>query len=119
MIIAAVTGGRNEVAPRSLLIDLFEDFGVVQLRHGGCRGVDADAEAVATGLGLDVFEFPADWEKHGKAAGPIRNAEMLKGADMLLAFNGGRGTKNCVQTAQKMGVPVVGPGERYLEEREP
>lgn len=44
-------------------------------------------------------EFPADWEKHGKAAGPIRNQEMSQVADILVAFWDGksRGTKDMIE----------------------
>lgn len=55
----------------------------------------------------NVTVFKADWNKHGKAAGPIRNGEMLKDADMLIAFPGGRGTEDCIRQAKKKGIPVL------------
>jgi hypothetical protein len=53
--------------------------------------------------------FPADWEKYGKAAGPIRNQQILVEGkpDLVVAFQGGRGTANMVSRAQQAGVPVV------------
>ena len=45
--------------------------------HGCCRGADRIAGEVAKSLGFYVIEFPADWDLHGKAAGPIRNSQML------------------------------------------
>lgn len=45
--------------------------------HGAAPGADRIAGAAAKALDLDVWEFPADWEKDGKAAGPARNAAMI------------------------------------------
>jgi len=56
----------------------------------------------------------ADWKKYGRAAGPIRNKQMVElGADLCLAFpdhpkgHGSRGTWNCVKLAQQAGIPVL------------
>lgn len=46
--------------------------------------------------------FPADWEKYGKAAGPIRNQQMAEYGNVLLAFDRGtKGTKNMIETARR------------------
>lgn len=61
------------------------------------------------------FVHRADWEAHGKAAGPIRNGEMLRSmkADsskaFLVAFDGGNGTKDCVKQCARNGMPVIFP----------
>jgi hypothetical protein len=57
---------------------------------------------------LTVKEFPADWDKHGKSAGHIRNAEMAKYADALLLIWDGesRGSANMKQNMLKLGKPV-------------
>lgn len=49
---------------------------------GGARGADTIAHKLAIAWGYPAYSMPADWERHGKAAGPIRNQEML---DLLLA----------------------------------
>ena len=69
---------------------------------GGCHGVDAIGAGWAKANGIPVEMFPADWDTHGKAAGPIRNAEMAKSADALLAMPGAdsRGTHDMIR---KMG----------------
>lgn len=79
--------------------------------HGACRGADMIAGVAARDLGLPVKEFPADWEKYGRAAGPIRNREMLSLCpDLVLAFhddlNPSRGTKNTVEEARRRGIPA-------------
>jgi hypothetical protein len=57
---------------------------------------------------IPVKEFPADWDKHGKAAGPIRNKEMAEYADALLLIWDGssRGSANMKSEMQKLGKPV-------------
>ena len=57
-----------------------------------------------------VEKHPADWVKHGKKAGYLRNAEMAKlGADLCVAFikDGSRGTQMMINLAQKAGIPVI------------
>lgn len=79
--------------------------------HGGCpTGADAHADdwAVVNWAGCEVYR--ADWDKHGKAAGPIRNQQMIDQGrpDLVLAFPGGRGTADMVRRAEAAGVPVTG-----------
>ena len=51
------------------------------------------------------MEMPADWTKHGKAAGPIRNQKMLDECpDLVVAFPGGKGTADMVRRAMKAGI---------------
>jgi len=77
--------------------------------EGGCRGADKLAARIAKSLGFQVEEHPAKWEVHRKAAGPIRNKEMLDaGADLVLAFHkdfaNSKGTKHMVTIARKAGI---------------
>lgn len=77
--------------------------------HGGARGADTLAGEIAREFGCMVEVHLADWQTHGKAAGPIRNAHMVKlGADVCLAFPLGesRGTRGCIHMAETMGIPV-------------
>ncbi len=77
------------------------------IQHGGCSGADRLAADEAMGLGYTVSCTMADWKRHGNAAGPIRNQEMVdEGADLLIAFGGGKGTADCVRRAEKAGIPV-------------
>ena len=56
--------------------------------QGEARGADSLARDVAQNLGIEVLPFPANWEKYGRAAGPIRNKQMLDEGDPdgVLAF---------------------------------
>jgi len=78
--------------------------------EGEARGADLLARRYAEEHGLDVLPFPADWDTHGKAAGPIRNAQMLREGkpDYVIAFRGpnSRGTQNMIDQARKARVPV-------------
>lgn len=76
---------------------------------GGAKGADTLADHAAHTLGLPVEHHQADWELHGKAAGIIRNLEMLDTRpDLVLAFWDGesRGTKHCMDAARERGIPV-------------
>ena len=75
---------------------------------GGAKGADTLAfrwSMAQDGVGSEVWK--AEWDKHGKAAGPIRNEQMLRsGADLVIAFPGGRGTDHMIKIAKKAGVEV-------------
>ena len=71
------------------------------------RGADALGERFAKQYGIKILEFPPDWNKYGKAAGPIRNRQMAENANALIAFDtSGRGTKNMIETANELGLKV-------------
>jgi hypothetical protein len=75
---------------------------------GMARGVDMWGRAWAHGHGVPVEEYPADWNIHGKAAGPIRNQEMAENADALIAVWDGesRGTRDMIKRALARGLKV-------------
>ena len=83
-------------------------FNITEVVSGGARGIDHMGEMYAYGNSLDLKVFPANWNEHGKAAGPIRNQEMAKYADALIAIWDGksRGTKNMINNAKKAGLEV-------------
>ena len=79
--------------------------------HGACpRGADAIAAAYAARTpGYRTEAHPADWVRHGRAAGYRRNAEMIaSGADGCAAFIRGRspGSTDTVRQARAAGIPV-------------
>jgi hypothetical protein len=82
----------------------------VTVVHGAARGADTLAASAAFELAYRDEPHPADWERYGKRAGYVRNAEMVNlGADVCLAFPLGesRGTRHCMREAEKAGIPVV------------
>lgn len=91
------------------LDELHRRFRFVELMQGGCRGVDALAKRWAKRQRPYVWdnEEKADWNQHGKAAGPIRNAKMVAwGPDLVIAFPGGSGTADMVRQAEAAKIPV-------------
>lgn len=75
---------------------------------GLAEGVDTEGQHWASHAGVPVKTFRADWKKHGKAAGPIRNREMAQYADALLLIWDGtsRGSKNMKEEMLKLNKPV-------------
>lgn len=75
--------------------------------HGAASGADMMGERWAYQRRIPSEAHHAQWKEHGRKAGPMRNTEMLcSGADMVVAFPGGRGTADMVRQARKAGVPV-------------
>lgn len=114
-----VCGGRDyqdrDAVFRALdeLADADEDhmLGKVTLTviHGACRsGADLWADEWAVVHWHPQEAFPADWNAHGRAAGPIRNSKMLAEGkpDLVLAFPGGKGTADMIRKARAADVEV-------------
>ena len=115
MKIVLICGDRNWQDPepiRKLLVQL-KHLGYSTLVEGEQRGADAIARELAKMYGLKVLPFPAKWEEYGKAAGPIRNQQMLdEGKPDLVAFfhlnlEHSRGTKDMITRARKAKVAVI------------
>lgn len=82
------------------------------LVSGACpSGADRIAEEIwGERWMMPVERHPADWKKHGKAAGTIRNQEMVDlGADICIAFrkNNSRGTTHCANAATLAGIETI------------
>jgi hypothetical protein len=72
--------------------------------HGDCP---TGADRLAENMWGNTEPHPANWKKHGRAAGPIRNQKMADlGADRMIAFPGGNGTLDMTQRAARAGIPV-------------
>ncbi len=113
-----VCGGRDYRDASALceaLDALHREKNVTALIHGAARGADALAAAWAAGRGVAARVFPANWTAHGKAAGFIRNARMLRDGrpEMAVAFPGGKGTAHMVRLAKQAGVPVLEPATMH------
>lgn len=84
-----------------------------EIISGHARGADTFGEEYARMTGIKCSVFKAEWKRYGKAAGPIRNREMLDYAmeetPVVIAFWNGtsRGTKNMIERARKAGVEVI------------
>lgn len=112
-----ICGGRD-FGDRDAVMDVVE-FLVgfygddLRIMHGAARGADTLAQEAADFFGVRCKAFPADWDAHGKAAGPIRNIQMAdylvmcrsKGHSVqVIAFAGGTGTNHMVKEAEARGI---------------
>lgn len=109
-----VCGGRDYADRLQLecALDLLHARRAVSvLIHGAAPGADTLARDWAVERGIPQEAFPADWERHGRAAGPIRNKCMLDEGrpDGVVAFPGGRGTQNMTKQAEAAGLKVWRP----------
>lgn len=113
-ILISGSRGWNDPNPIGKVLDAFQRDALkngdeVVVIHGGARGADSIAHSEAVKRGIRVIVEKADWDRNGKAAGPIRNQLMLDKHDphVLYAFRShGRstGTDDMVRRAQKKGV---------------
>lgn len=106
-----VTGGRDYAdsdTVRRVLSDVHKKHGISEIIHGGARGADTLCAQWAAAERIPVQQFRAEWEKHGKAAGPLRNQRMIdEGApDACIAFHGGAGTADMVRRVRAAGFPL-------------
>ena len=79
--------------------------------EGGARGADHLGYSAALQLGIPTTRVDADWEHYGRAAGPIRNRQMLDMVpDVVLAFHDhiaeSKGTRDCITEARRRHIPV-------------
>lgn len=104
-----IAGSRNFDDSYLMMIKMdkiLENLPEVEIVSGGAKGADTLGEQYAKTYGHGLKIFPADWNKYGKSAGYIRNEEMAKYADCLVAFWDGksRGTKHMIDLANKYGL---------------
>ena len=108
----AVCGGRDYLDREKLFASMdkvLEKHPKMVLVHGGCEtGADEYARQWAGKRFVPQHIYLAQWDRHGKGAGPIRNRQMARsGLTGLVAFPGGRGTDNMVRHCRDYGVPVL------------
>lgn len=112
----AIVGSRtfNDYAKLSEILNYFiEESGVcnfnITIISGGARGADSLGELYANNNNICTLIFKADWEKYGKAAGMIRNKDIVNNADVVIAFWDGesKGTKNSIDLAKKLNKQLL------------
>lgn len=122
MIRILVTGSRDwpdREAVSQVLNETAEQYGRITVVHGACpSGADLYACQWVTAMrvirsGHTEEKHPADWERLGKHAGPIRNQQMVNaGAALCIAFPYGKspGTRDCMHRAKLSGIRVIDLG---------
>lgn len=110
-----IAGSRDNVVYRdveracSKFREIHGDDSIEEVVSGCAAGADTFGEQWAELNGIPVKRFPANWEQYGKYAGPIRNGDMAKYADALIAVWDGssRGTANMISQAKAFGLETV------------
>jgi YspA, cpYpsA-related SLOG family len=80
--------------------------------HGAARGADTCAAVAAIRLHFKINSYPANWNTYGRAAGPIRNRQMLdEEPHFVLAFHdnikASKGTADMIRAARKKCIRVI------------
>lgn len=107
----AVIGSRNFVSYNRLaqvLYDVIERHPEPHIVSGGAVGTDSLAQKYAEKMGLSITIHYPDWNRHGKAAGMIRNRKIIEDCDIAVAFwvDESKGTAGAIELCRKLGKPV-------------
>lgn len=109
-----ISGGRKYF-DRAMVFRVLDyvhaERGITLLIEGGAKGADRLGREWAISRGIDFHTEAADWDKFKRAAGAIRNREMLKieGVAAVIAFPGNDGTTDMVKATRKAKIPVYLP----------
>lgn len=107
-----IIAGSRDLTPIDLINrfagKLDRKYGVSHVVSGKARGVDTAGEFWAVEHGKQIIDMPADWDRHGKKAGILRNVEMLQQADIILVImhNDSRGSTHMATIAKASGKPT-------------
>lgn len=93
---------------KEVLVTGFKLTGAEEIVCGEANGIDTSGKWLAERQGIPLVSFPADWDTHGKSAGPIRNKQMADYADALLLIWDGesKGSANMKENMLKLNKPV-------------
>lgn len=105
-----IIAGSRDIHDADLLELVIKESGfeITTVVSGCAKGVDTLGEKWAAKKDIPIIEFPAQWEKYGRGAGPIRNKEMAENADACIVIWDGRsvGSKKMIELARKNGLLV-------------
>lgn len=98
---------------KEFIIEQQKTNGNLIIIHGAATGADTIASNAAKSLGIPTESYPAQWDKYGRGAGPIRNQQMLDTKpDLVVAFthkplSESKGTKDMITRARRAGVKTL------------
>lgn len=110
-----VCGGRyfaDEALVITTLDRLRVKYGPLHIIQGGATGADRLAFKWAQKQPhVLASNVPANWKKHGRSAGPVRNQQMIDDyrPKLVVAFQGGKGTADMVRRAKVAGIEILQP----------
>ena len=101
--------GSRDFTDRNLLNSTLEPYKskITLVVSGAARGADKLGEQWAIDNDIETLIFPADWDNHGKAAGFIRNQDIIKNCDGAVAFwdHISNGTRHSISLCEKYNKP--------------
>lgn len=104
-----IIAGSRKVEDYRLVVQAMERCGyeVTEVVCGMATGVDRLGEQWARANDISVTEMPADWNRHGRSAGPIRNRQMAEYADAAVIIWDGksRGSRNMINEMIRKNKP--------------
>jgi hypothetical protein len=99
-----IIAGSRTVEDIGLVEQAIEESGfrITEVVSGCASGADLFGEQWAKGKMIPIKRFPADWRTHGKRAGVLRNEDMARYADQLIAVWDGvsPGTRDMIERAR-------------------
>lgn len=105
-----IIAGSRTIASVSYLYDAIRrsGFEITEVVCGEAQGVDKMGRWWAEQNSVPIASYPADWKKFGKNAGKMRNWQMARYADALIAIWDGisSGTAHMIAAAHLKGLKV-------------
>ncbi len=109
-----VIAGSRHLSNYDLLLQAIEEsgFSITCIVQGDATGADRLGKRYADENEIPLLTFAANWDEHGKAAGPIRNSEMIDSvkdeqAGFILLWDGkSRGSWDCLKKAYAAGLAI-------------
>ena len=101
-----IAGSRN-IQNKKLIFETLDKYKdkITEVVCGESSGPDIIGKEWGLKNNIPIISYPAQWDKYGRMAGPIRNREMGDYADFLIAFWDGKsqGTKDMFTYMQQIG----------------
>lgn len=104
-----IIAGSRTILDRRKVFEILDSYDWVTEVISGCaKGVDTIGEEWAKKKGLPIARFPADWLKHGKKAGYLRNLEMADNAEACIVIHrNSKGSLHMLDIARKKRLRVI------------
>ena len=107
----AIIGSRSFINKELLykVIDTHFSVPITEIISGGAAGADSLGAQWGWSSDVKVTEFKPDWSAYGKAAGIIRNKDIIREAEFVLAFWDGvsKGTQHSIGEAKRLKKPTL------------
>lgn len=106
----AISGHRDRIAKEEDILNIFSKYPDAVIMHGNAKGFDLQVHNIASKLGKQIISILPNYEHLGKNAPLIRNRQIIKDADILVALYDGRkygGTYHTLNMAKKLNKPTI------------